>query len=260
MKISKKGLDLIKHFEGLYLEAYICPGGVWTIGYGHTTLVNGRSIHKGMKITTQKAEQLLVEDLQRYEKAVNDNVRVALDQSKFDALVSFTFNLGIGAFKSSTLLRVLNAHNYREVPRQLLRWNKAKGKVLDGLIRRRMSEAWLFTMGEFLSDFNPQEPTEDFLRRLNSTLDAFIADVHYCAKSPVKSDTNPERGTVESPLFVENKISPILSEIIGSSLPTVSFEMNQIEPTIENIKSCLHSSANALNAAIELVKKMENKK
>lgn len=139
METSKTGLDLIKHFEGCELYAYKCPAGVWTIGYGHT-----KGVEPGMQITEQDAEDMLKEELIEYESYINDLVTVGLNQNQFDAMVSWVYNLGAGNLKASTLLKVLNAGDYAGVPEQMLRWNKAGGKVLEGLTRRRQAEADLF--------------------------------------------------------------------------------------------------------------------
>ena len=139
MKISAEGLALIKKFEGCELEAYKCSAGVWTIGYGHT-----KGVEEGMTITKDQAEEMLLEELVEYEKAVEEAVHNQLDQCMFDALVSWTYNLGPTNLNSSTMLKVLNAGQYDEVPAQMKRWNKAGGKVLEGLVRRREAEALLF--------------------------------------------------------------------------------------------------------------------
>lgn len=139
MKIGSKGLELIKHFEGCELEAYKCPAGVWTIGYGHI-----KGVQEGMTITEAQAEEMLQSELIEYEGYINDLVEVELNQNQFDAMVSWVYNLGGGNLRSSTLLKVLNAGNYAGVPEQMLRWNKAGGKVLEGLTRRRQAEADLF--------------------------------------------------------------------------------------------------------------------
>lgn len=139
MKIGEKGLDLIKHFEGLKLEAYKCPADVWTIGYGTT-----KGVKPGQRITESKAEELLKEDLKWVEGAINKNVRVDLNQNQFDALASWVYNLGETNLRSSTMLRKLNAGNYAEVPEQMKRWNKSNGQVLSGLVRRRQAEADLW--------------------------------------------------------------------------------------------------------------------
>jgi lysozyme len=142
-KTSKSGKDLIKSHEGFKLNAYLCPAGVPTIGFG-TTRIKGNPVQMGMMITTDEANILLEEDLKLFEDAVNHLVKVFLNQNQFDALVSFVYNVGVGNFRSSTLLRLLNEGKYIQAAEQFLRWNKAKGKVLPGLIRRRTEEMMLF--------------------------------------------------------------------------------------------------------------------
>jgi lysozyme len=139
MKTGNKGIELIKHFEGCELEAYKCPAGVWTIGYGHI-----KGVKEGMKITEMQAEEMLKSELHEYEGYINDYVTVPLNQNQFDAMVSWVYNLGGGNLRASTLLKVLNAGDYDGVPAQMMRWNKAGGKVLEGLTRRRQAEADLF--------------------------------------------------------------------------------------------------------------------
>lgn len=132
-------LDLIKHFEGCYLTAYLCPADVWTIGYGHT-----KTAKQGMVITQEEADRLLEQDVAWVKAAVIGAVKVPLTANQTSALYSFVFNVGAGAFRSSTLLRKLNAGDYVGARGQFRRWNKAKGKVLRGLTRRRAAEAKLF--------------------------------------------------------------------------------------------------------------------
>ena len=139
MNTSQNGIDLIKHFEGCELYAYKCQAGVWTIGYGHT-----KDVEPGMQITEDDAHNMLVEELNEYETYVNTLVSGPLNQNQFDALVSWVYNLGGGNLKASTLLKVLNSGDYEGVPAQIMRWNKAGGKVLEGLTRRRQAEADLF--------------------------------------------------------------------------------------------------------------------
>lgn len=140
MKISQKGIDLIKSFEGLELKAYKDSIGILTIGYGST----GSHVKQGMTITKEQAEELLKQDVSRFEKGVNDLVKIPLTQNQFDALVSFSFNLGLGNLKSSTLLRKLKAFDYSGAANEFLRWNRAGGKVLNGLTRRRQAEKDMF--------------------------------------------------------------------------------------------------------------------
>jgi lysozyme len=139
MNIGNKGLELIKHFEGCELQAYKCPAGVWTIGYGHI-----KGVSEGMTITQEEAENMLRDEMAEYEGYVNNLVTVELNQNQFDAMVSWVYNLGVGNLKASTLLKVLNAGDYDGVPAQMMRWNKAGGKVLEGLTKRRQAEADLF--------------------------------------------------------------------------------------------------------------------
>lgn len=140
MHTGMLGLSLIRSFEGLRLAAYRCPAGVWTIGYGHT----GPDVHQGLVITRERAEQLLVQDLRRFEQAVNRLVDVPLTQNQFDALVSFAFNVGVTNFGASSVLRYVNANRMKEVPIRLALWVNANGKKLSGLVRRRAAEGDLF--------------------------------------------------------------------------------------------------------------------
>jgi len=139
MQLSNKGHDLLKYFEGCELEAYQDSVGVWTIGYGHT-----KGVHEGMVITQEQAEQMLLDELKEYEGYVEDMVEVELTQEQFDALVVWVYNLGPTNFKNSTLLKRINEGNFEDVPYQMKRWNKAGGKVLLGLERRREAEAKMF--------------------------------------------------------------------------------------------------------------------
>lgn len=139
MKTSQNGINLIKQFEGCRLTAYKCPAGVWTIGYGHTS-----GVKNGMTITQTKAEEYLKSDLVIYEKGVENAVKVTLNQNQFDALVSFSYNCGLGALRSSTLLKKLNAGDYTGASNEFPRWNKSNGRVLEGLKRRRTAEKALF--------------------------------------------------------------------------------------------------------------------
>ena len=139
MRTGPQGIELIRHFEGCRLDAYLCPAGVWTIGYGHTA-----DVKEGDSIDQEAAEAFLIEDLEKFEQAVMRLVEVPLTQQQFDALVSWTFNLGAGNLAESTLLRKLNNYQYAEVPEQMMRWVRAGGQVLDGLVRRRAAEAALF--------------------------------------------------------------------------------------------------------------------
>ena len=144
MQTSEKGIALIKEFEGCKLTAYQDSVGVWTIGYGWTQPVDVKPIRAGMTIKQETAERLLKTGLVSYESDVSRLVKVSLTQGQFDALVSFTYNLGARSLSTSTLLRKLNAGDYAGAADEFLRWNKAGGKVLNGLTRRREAERALF--------------------------------------------------------------------------------------------------------------------
>jgi lysozyme len=140
MKTSKRGIDLLKAHEGLRLTAYKCPAGVLTIGYGHT----GTDVTAGKTITQAEAEQLLRNDLAWAEEAVNSELP-GINQNQFDALVSFTYNVGAGAFKGSTLLRKAKANaNDPAIRSEFSKWKKGGGQVLPGLVKRRAAEAELY--------------------------------------------------------------------------------------------------------------------
>lgn len=143
-KVSQRALDLLHHFEGFRNDAYLDAVGVWTIGYGNTRWPDGRPVRKGDYVTREEGEELFRTILRTFERGVLDAVEVVLTQGEFDALVAFAYNVGLGALRSSTLLRKLNAGEYREAADQFLRWNKAGGKVLAGLTRRREAERELF--------------------------------------------------------------------------------------------------------------------
>ena len=140
MKISSKGKDLIISFEGIRLSAYKCPAGVWTIGVGSTQ----PPVKAGQKLTKSQAMARFDKDLVQFENGIDSMVKVPLKQNQFDALVSFAFNVGLGALGKSTLLKKLNAGQYDAVPAELMKWTKAGGKELPGLVRRRRAEAALW--------------------------------------------------------------------------------------------------------------------
>jgi len=143
MKVSQKCLELIKECEGCSLHSYQDIGGVWTIGYGCT-----HDVGKNDKITQEEAESMLLAAVLTTEAAVNLLVTVPLNQNQFDALVSFTYNVGEGHLESSTLLRLLNLGDYEGAAEQLLRWNKVNGQIVFGLVKRRHKEYELFLKAE----------------------------------------------------------------------------------------------------------------
>ncbi|WP_423301192.1 lysozyme [Sphingobium salicis] len=140
---SRNGLGLIRQFEGCRLSAYLCPAKVPTIGWGFTTW-NGKKVQLGQKITQAEADAALIKGYDAYEAQVRALVKVPVSANQLGALVSFAFNVGVGALRSSTLLKMLNAGNYAGAAQQFARWDKAGGRVLAGLTKRRTAEAALF--------------------------------------------------------------------------------------------------------------------
>lgn len=162
MRTSDDGIELIKQFEGVRLLAYRDSVGVWTIGYGHTAAAGSPAPTSGMRISDQDAEEILRRDLGKFERGVEGLVKVELQQHQFDALVSFAFNVGLGNLGQSTLLKKVNAQNFDQVPAEFLKWNKAGGKELPGLTRRRHAEAAIFASVDhrvaIASDESSSEP------------------------------------------------------------------------------------------------------
>lgn len=162
MKISEKGLVLVENFEGCLLKASNKLDGVWTIGYGQTGRYYGKRVRRGMTTTKAEARAWLRDhSIKTYEDAVTQAVKVPLNQNQFDALVSFTYNVGVGALKQSTALRRLNAGDYAGAADALTMWTKCNGKVLAGLVRRRKEERALF----LTPVTQPQTGNTDLLRK-----------------------------------------------------------------------------------------------
>lgn len=136
---SRKGLGLIQQFEGCKLSAYLCPAGVWTIGWGRTI-----NVKRGDSCTQAQADAWLVQEYDAFERKVRALIKVAVTPNQLGALVSFAYNVGVGALQFSTLLRLLNQGDHAGAAAQFARWNKAGGKTLAGLTRRRKAEADLF--------------------------------------------------------------------------------------------------------------------
>jgi lysozyme len=148
MQISARGLKLIADFEGLRLKAYPDPGtggDPWTIGYGTTVYPDGRKVKKGDVITEVQALDYLKQDVKKFATSVNQLASVPLNQNRFDALVSFTYNLGAGALARSSLLRKLNAREYEAAAAEFDKWVYAAGRILPGLVNRRKAERKLFS-------------------------------------------------------------------------------------------------------------------
>lgn len=166
--VNAETTEHVKRWEGFRAKAYPDPGSrdgkPATIGYGQTRR-NGRPIQLGETITEAEAAQWLLQELARVGNVVDQAVKVPLNDNQFGALVSFTYNVGDNAFRSSTLLKKLNAGDYQAVPAQMARWNKNDGKVMEGLVNRRAAEAGLWAKGAFVSsapvDAKPGNPLKE---------------------------------------------------------------------------------------------------
>ena len=171
-QISQHGLAKLKQWEGLKTKAYKDAGGVWTIGYGHTAMAGSPVPYQSQVITAAEAENILLKDLVQYEAAIENNVNVKLNDNQFAALVSFAFNVGIGAFKNSTLLKKLNQGNFDAVPTELMKWTKAGGKKLQGLVNRRQAEGYLWMEGAYVTskDVVPEQKKENLFSRKETAL------------------------------------------------------------------------------------------
>ena len=148
MEISNNCVLLLKHYEGCKLNAYKCSAGIWTIGYGNTFFEDGRPVKQGDSITQAQAEEMLPLILTKFAQAVFAKT-AKMEQCEFDALVCFTYNVGIRAFEASTMLKKIRKElPSAEIVVEFHKWNKATGKVLKGLVRRRAAEAHLYEYGK----------------------------------------------------------------------------------------------------------------
>ena len=145
MKVSDKCVNMIKHHEGFVRKPYQDPIGLWTVGVGHL-IGDGKKLPKewNKEFTDEEVDNILCEDLERFEIGIQRLTKVSLTQSQFDALVSFSFNVGLGNFQSSTLRSKLNRGDYEGASNEFPKWRKAGGKILKGLVRRRADEKALF--------------------------------------------------------------------------------------------------------------------
>ncbi len=145
MKISNKGLELIKEFEGFSANAYLCPAKIPTIGYGNTFWEDGRKVRIGEQISKSKALELLEFVANKdFADKIFSLIKVQINQNQFDAMVSLAYNIGVGAFSNSTLLKRVNAKDFIGAANEFLKWDKSGGKPLLGLTRRRQREKELF--------------------------------------------------------------------------------------------------------------------
>jgi lysozyme len=147
LKVNDRGLALIRKFEGLRTRAYRDAAGIWTIGYGHTSMAGPPRVGRGTRISRADAAAILARDVASFAQGVAVLLKVPLSDAQFSALVSFAYNVGLDNFRKSSVLRAVNSGDFAAVPRRLSLWVKARGKVLPGLVNRRAAEAALFIEG-----------------------------------------------------------------------------------------------------------------
>lgn len=226
MKISQNGIDLIKHFEGLRLDAYLCSSQVLTIGWGHT-----KTVKVGQKITRKKADELFAQDIKIYEDGVNRLVTVPISQNLFDALVSFSFNLGLGNLEKSNLLRKVNAKApWVEIAPQFRRWVFGKGKRVAGLVRRREAEVLLaaglpWKTSATITDAIERDET---IEQIGSGIEAEWTRHEESASNPAKNTT-----------------------VVGSAVAMVLAAGNEIVANPATVASSLKDSAQELNPYLQ---------
>jgi lysozyme len=145
MKLDNKGIKILEELEGLELKSYKCSADVWTIGLGNTFYEDGSKVKEGQSISKERAYLLFNLISKKFEKAINENVKVNISQNQFNALFCFVYNIGITGFKNSTLLRLLNINSKDDnIAKQFLRWNKINGVESRGLTNRRIKESSLY--------------------------------------------------------------------------------------------------------------------
>lgn len=154
MNTNKAGIALIKEFEGFRSKAYKDAVGVWTIGYGHTSMAGPPDVKRGLTITNAEGEKILKRDLVKYENAVADLLKVEVSSNQFSAMVSLCYNIGPANFKKSSVIRFVNKRQWQNAANAFALWNKAGGRVLAGLTRRRAAEAALFLKDDEVSESN----------------------------------------------------------------------------------------------------------
>jgi lysozyme len=214
MKISERGIALIKEFEGVKLTSYLCPARAWTVGYGHT-----RTARANQSITVAEADRLLRSDLKQSENVIKAFVKVPLSQNQFDALVSLVFNIGAGAFSRSTLVRLLNKENYLAAAEQILRWNIVRYAPSEGLARRRVREKELFLEDTAVN--NSSDLANRIYERMKSLNCRFRAiNIVYLEDSDEYGNPLPEKANEFNDRSILLRITDGKPEIIFNALAT----------------------------------------
>lgn len=161
MKTSEDGLKLIEKFEGCCLKAYRCPANVLTIGYGHTSAAGAPEVTEGLVITKDQAMEILRRDIAAFERELNSMLTCKVTQHQYDALMSFMYNVGVGALRKSTLLKRVNAGQFDMVRAEFMKWTRGGGRELPGLVARRRAEADLFIKHDEVADSEEYRLTPD---------------------------------------------------------------------------------------------------
>ena len=174
MMMTEEGLALIRRLEGFRSEAYRDAVGVWTIGYGHTSMAGPPAVTAGLRITAEEGAAILARDVEAVAQGVRRAVTAELTGNQFSALVSFAYNVGLGAFRASSVLKTVNAGAFADVPARLALWVKAGGKTLPGLVRRRALEGELFASTAKGTAAPPPAPPAPAARRSFVTLIALL--------------------------------------------------------------------------------------
>lgn len=233
MKTSKNGVGAIKDFEGFSEVAYPCSAGVWTIGFGTTKWYGSKDVIDGEKIDKATALKLLQHDLGEFEEQVNRLVQVPLTQNQFDALVSFTYNVGGGALEQSTLLKKLNKGDYAGAAKQFMRWNKADGKVVKGLTNRRKREMELFSTYKIKDTKNHLMTAEEYRNSLkhqpdpnntplrNRDLPLPTAYQQHGVDSVEERESNPAMVTASAGGAIAGSIG--IAEVVNNAPAVLSF-------------------------------------
>jgi lysozyme len=254
MRISDTGLHFIRAHEGLRLEAYPDPGTgdkPWTIGYGHT----GPEVVPGLRITAERAEELLRADVARFEAAVTRLVTVPLSQPQRDALISFAFNLGEGALARSTLLRVLNAGDYADAAKQFDRWVNAGGKPMNGLIRRRHAERTMFESAPALPSLHGSLPPGQTSQNPANPAISLPPGINH-SESGTDTIVNPTKGVLMKPVLaalLPSLISaiPALAKIFASGSAVSERNAKAAEAVAEIVVAA--TGATNLQGAVESI-------
>lgn len=158
MRLTEEGLALIRASEGFRGQAYRDAAGLWTIGYGHTSMAGPPQVTPGLRVNREEADAILARDVEKFVAGVREAVTVPLNDAQFSALVSFAYNVGLGALRSSSVLKAVNAGDFAAVPQRLALWVKAGGRTLPGLVKRRAAEGALFSGGVSTPEAPPPPP------------------------------------------------------------------------------------------------------